>query len=81
MGSGGVAIAALPTVICLKVPFSDGLGGVIRLGLHFVISHSKTNISENVREEYISQERNMYNRLYKDLQVIVPLYFLKSATL
>ena len=28
MGSGGVAIAALPTVICLKVPFSDGLGGV-----------------------------------------------------
>ena len=32
MGSGGVAIAALPTVICLKVPFSDGLGGVIRVG-------------------------------------------------
>ena len=29
MGSGGVAIAALPTVICLKVPFSDGLGGVL----------------------------------------------------
>ena len=27
MGSGGVAIAALPTVICLKGPFSDGLGG------------------------------------------------------
>lgn len=33
MGSGGVAIAALPTVICLKVPFSDGLGGAI----HFCI--------------------------------------------
>ena len=31
MGSGGVAIAALPTVICLKVPFSDGLGGEIRI--------------------------------------------------
>lgn len=31
MGSGGVAIAALPTVICLKVPFSDGLGGVRKL--------------------------------------------------
>ena len=31
MGSGGVAIAALPTVICLKVPFSDGLGGGICL--------------------------------------------------
>ena len=27
MGSGGVAIAALPTVICLEVPFSDGLRG------------------------------------------------------
>ena len=31
MGSGGVAIAALPTVTCLKVPFSDGLGGGISL--------------------------------------------------
>ena len=29
MGSGGVAIAALPTVICLKVPFSDSLGGIL----------------------------------------------------
>ena len=28
MGSGGVAIAALPTVICLKASFSDGLGGL-----------------------------------------------------
>ena len=28
MGAGGVAIAALPTVICLKEPFSDCLGGV-----------------------------------------------------
>ena len=28
MGSGGVAIAALPTVIYLEVPFSDGPGGV-----------------------------------------------------
>lgn len=27
MGSGGVAIAALPTVICFKVTFSDGLEG------------------------------------------------------
>ena len=33
MGSGGVAIAALPTVIFLKVPFSDGLGGVIRVSI------------------------------------------------
>ena len=28
MGSGGAAIAALFIVICLEVPFSDGLGGV-----------------------------------------------------
>ena len=33
MGSGGVAIAALPTVICLKVPSSDGLGGEARRAL------------------------------------------------
>ena len=32
MGSGGVALAALPTVICLKVPFSDGLGGIVLPG-------------------------------------------------
>ena len=38
MGSGGVAIAALPTVICLKVPFSDGLGG----------DYSLTTFSSNV---------------------------------
>ena len=31
MGSGGVAIAALPTVICLKVPFSDSRGGGVWL--------------------------------------------------
>ena len=29
MGLGGAVIAALSTVICLKVPFSDGLGGGI----------------------------------------------------
>ena len=37
MGSGGVAIAALPTVICLKVPFSDGLGGGIAHGVTRII--------------------------------------------
>ena len=37
MGSGGVAIAALPTVICLKVPFSDGLGGSPTIGANVVI--------------------------------------------
>ena len=33
MGSGGVAIAALFIVICLEVPFSDGLGGGDRVKL------------------------------------------------
>ena len=41
MGSGGVAIAALPTVICLKVPFSDGLGGVHLSPLGFAACQSK----------------------------------------
>ena len=27
MGLGGVAIAILPSTICLKLTFSDGLGG------------------------------------------------------
>lgn len=39
MGSGGVAIAALPTVICLKVPFSDGLGGAKLLYLPGFLYH------------------------------------------
>ena len=29
MGLGGVAIAILPSIICLKLTFSDGLGGEI----------------------------------------------------
>ena len=36
MGSGGVAIAALPTVICLKVSFSDGLGGANSMKMKFL---------------------------------------------
>ena len=56
MGSGGVAIAALPTVICLKVPFSDGLGGVMLFSLtsqlekYILISIDKCP----TREHYIS---------------------------
>ncbi len=33
MGSGEVAIVALSTMISLKVTFSDGLGGVIRVSI------------------------------------------------
>ena len=39
MGSGGVAIAALPTVICFKVTFSDGLGGG-KTGNHNIKNYS-----------------------------------------
>ena len=43
MGSGGVAIAALPTVICLKVPFSDGLGGGKRNIMYIFANENYTN--------------------------------------
>ena len=44
MGSGGVAIAALPTVIYLEVPFSDGLwgGGNIHSNRANIQQHVKT---------------------------------------
>ena len=29
MGLGGVAIVILPSIMCLKLTFSDGLGGVL----------------------------------------------------
>ena len=32
MGLGGVAIATLPSVICAKLMFSDGLGGAVKSG-------------------------------------------------
>ena len=50
MGSGGVAIAALPTVICLKVPFSDGLGGggLSRICEHYGAPTSDTLITPTI---------------------------------
>ena len=35
MGLGGVAIAILPSIICLKLTFSDGLGGYYCTGNYF----------------------------------------------
>ena len=35
MGLGGVTIAALHAVMCLEVPFSDGLGGYCAAGNPF----------------------------------------------
>ena len=48
MGSGGVAIAALPTVICLEVPFSDGLGG----DCFIVIKDNKYGLYNGVRKKW-----------------------------
>lgn len=51
--------------------FEEKTKGVIRLGSHFVTSHSSTNPSDNIRGTYISQERVMLDRLYKDLKTVV----------
>ena len=56
--------------------FEEKTKGVIRLGLHFVTSHSSTKEPENARETFISQEREMLNRLYKDLKIITPPDFM-----
>lgn len=50
--------------------FGEKTKGVIRLGLHFVTSYSSTNPSGDIRETYISQERVMLDRLYKDLKTV-----------
>ncbi|MDE6807125.1 MAG: hypothetical protein K2I98_01525, partial [Prevotella sp.] len=42
--------------------------GVIRLGLHFIISCSRINPSESVREDYVSKEKDMLRRLYEELR-------------
>ena len=52
MGSGGVAIAALPTVICLKVPFSDGLGG----GIEYALVWAETKLTQPQQsQDFIEQ--------------------------
>lgn len=56
--------------------FEEKTKGVIRLGLHFVTSRSSTKEPENARETFISQEREMLNRLYKDLKTITPPDFM-----
>ena len=37
MGLGGVAIAILPSIICLKLTFSDGLGGLRKKSLEEIL--------------------------------------------
>ena len=56
--------------------YEEKTKGVIRLGLHFVTSQSSTNPSDDIREIYISQEREMLERLYKDLKTVVPPDFM-----
>ena len=69
MGSGGVAIAALPTVICLEVPFSDGLGG----GNDEIMNHASC-ISDSVWEEKASVGHcwvsDRYNMNYKLINIL-----------
>lgn len=62
MGSGGVAIAALPTVICLEVPFSDGLGGssICRYPIFFI--KFIANISLN-NPHIVKLWRNLSNQI------------------
>lgn len=56
--------------------FEERTKGVIRLGLHFITSHSGTKLKENVRETFISQECEMLTRLYVDLKGITPPDFM-----
>ena len=58
MGSGGVAIAALPAVTCLKVPFSDGLGGGYMSKETNWKQKFQKPINENVCLTYLNGETN-----------------------
>ena len=59
MGSGGVAIAALPTVICLKVPFSDGLGGEYSLYTKFHLSDTTKQQKPRTQNHFSSNLINI----------------------
>ena len=71
MGSSGVAIAALLIVICLKMPFSDGLGGAKQILIpwreisHIEIIPNKTGAILNVYGRKENYE--------KDLSFLFPL--------
>ena len=74
MGSGGVAIAALPTVICLKVPFSDGLGGV-----SFTIQKSRQDKIYCIRKPFTKFAKSEKQLLYSENNTI-PSNPIKSST-
>ena len=57
MGSGGVAIAALPTVICLEVPFSDGLGGGIIINCNSMGNYCGANVGVVIGNNHTWDER------------------------
>lgn len=48
--------------------FAENTKGVIRLGLHFIISCSRINPSESVSEDYVSKEKDKLHRLYEELR-------------
>ena len=56
MGLGGVAIAILPSIMCLKLTFSDGLGGVNVTSANIKFTNAQVVYAEG--NNYIVRENN-----------------------
>lgn len=56
MGLGGVAIATLPSVICAKLMFSDGLGGA---GFYCYFCHARLRnvATHDIQKQLVSKRR------------------------
>ena len=74
MGSGGVAIAALPTVICFKVPFSDGLGGGERLINHVTAKHEKLT----KKNGYVTKKQESYQIEHIKIEIRLSYLYLRT---
>ena len=61
MGLGGVAIAILPSIMCLKLTFSDGLGGD-----EFMIAHEP--VCPNQSSEHVSDTLRSNHQHTKPVQ-------------
>ena len=61
MGLGVVAIADPPTAICLKVPFSDGLGGKLSNPYFVYIKKVFNWIGELSEEVHVSKTRLFFD--------------------
>ena len=58
MGLGGVAIVILPSIMCLKLTFSDGLGGGIQKRIYLVEHPQGLYASQN--RQRIAQDAGGY---------------------